>query len=122
MDFLGENSIPAPRLRDANIDDWRPIYDQTLLLIRRLYQRSKLVHADLSEYNLLWHRNEIWIIDVSQSVEHDHPMALDFLRRDCSIMNDFFDKKKLNVLGIQQVFNFTTDISIAEDDEETVLQ
>ena len=59
---------------------------------------------------------------MSQSVEHDHPMALDFLRRDCSIMNDFFDKKKLNVLGIQEVFNFTTDLSIAEDDEETVLQ
>jgi len=101
MDFLGENGNAAPRLRDANIEDWRPIYDQCLLLIRRLYQRSKLVHADLSEYNLLWHKNEIWIIDVSQSVEHDHPMALDFLRRDCSIMNDFFDKKKLNVLGIQ---------------------
>lgn len=48
-------------------------------------------------------------------------MALDFLRRDCSIMNDFFDRKKLNVLGIQQVFNFTTDISIAEEDEESVL-
>ena len=48
-------------------------------------------------------------------------MALDFLRRDCSIINDFFDRKKLNVLGIQQVFNFVTDMTIRDDDEETVL-
>ena len=25
-----------------------------------------------------------YIIDVSQSVEHDHPHALDFLRKDCT--------------------------------------
>lgn len=122
MDFLGENGVPAPRLRDAQIDDWRVVYDQTILMIRRLYQRCHLIHADLSEYNLLYFQSEIWMIDVSQSVEHDHPMALDFLRRDCSIMSDFFERKKINVLGIQQVFNFTTDMEISNDDEETVLQ
>jgi RIO kinase 1 len=72
-----------------------------VLIIRRLYQRCKLVHADLSEYNLLYHQGEVWIIDVSQSVEHDHPMALDFLRRDCLIISDFFDRKNLNVLSVQ---------------------
>jgi RIO kinase 1 len=101
MDFVGENGIAAPRLRDAGIHDWRAIYDQTVLIIRRLYQRCKLVHADLSEYNLLYHQGEVWIIDVSQSVEHDHPMALDFLRRDCLIISDFFDRKNLNVLSVQ---------------------
>lgn len=37
MDFLGENGKAAPRLRDADIADWRGIYDQTILMIRRLY-------------------------------------------------------------------------------------
>lgn len=27
MDFLGENGVAAPRLRDANLDDWRNAYD-----------------------------------------------------------------------------------------------
>ena len=31
-----------------------------------------------------YHRDEIFIIDVSQSVEHDHPHALEFLRKDCT--------------------------------------
>lgn len=31
-----------------------------------------------------------------QSVEHDHPHALDFLRMDCRNVNDFFRRKVTN--------------------------
>ena len=87
MEFIGhKGGKAAPRLRDANLEDWNQSYMQTMLIVRRMYQRCKLVHADLSEYNLLYHEGEVWVIDVSQAVENDHPMALDFLRRDCSIM------------------------------------
>jgi serine/threonine-protein kinase RIO1 len=46
-------------------------------------------------------------------------MALDFLRRDCSIMNDFFSKKNLNTLTTQETYEFVTDFSI--EDEESHL-
>ena len=65
MDFLGEDTVAAPRLKDANLSDWNSCYEQTILIIRRLYQRCKLIHADLSEYNLLYHKEEVWVIDVS---------------------------------------------------------
>jgi RIO kinase 1 len=55
------------------------------------------------------------MIDVSQSVEHDHPMALDFLRRDCVVMNDFFRKNKAYVMTTLKLFNFITDITIDDD-------
>jgi RIO kinase 1 len=74
------------------------------------------VHADLSEYNLLWYNNFIYVIDVSQAVELDHPMALDFLRRDCSIMNDFFSKKNLRVLTTQETYEFVTDFGIRDEE------
>jgi len=77
-----------------------------------------LVHADLSEYNLLYHKKEVWVIDVSQSVEHDHPMALDFLRRDCEIINFFFQKKGVLVLTIQSTFNYVTDITTIDEANE----
>ena len=32
-------------------------------------------------------KGEIVVIDVSQSVEHDHPHALEFLRKDCTNIN-----------------------------------
>ena len=61
------------------------------------------------------------MIDVSQSVEHDHPMALDFLRRDCAVMNDFFRKNTVYVLTTLKLFNFVTDITLEESNVEAVL-
>ena len=121
MDFIGTGDDAAPRLKDAGLSEWTNAYEQTLLVIRRMYQRCKLVHADLSEYNLLWHEGEIWVIDVSQAVETEHPMALDFLRRDCGIINDFFIKKNVNTITTKDTFYFTTSINIENDDETDTL-
>ena len=57
-----------------------------------MFQRCKLGHEDLSEFNLLWHTSSLCVIDVSQSVESDLPSALFFLRKDCSNANDYFRK------------------------------
>lgn len=39
-----------------------------------------------------YHKNNLFIIDVSQSVEHEHPHALEFLRKDCTnITSKFFN-------------------------------
>ena len=55
-----------------------------LQILKKLYKECGLVHADLSEYNILWHNDQAWIIDVSQAVDITHPAALEFLYRDCS--------------------------------------
>ncbi len=47
-------------------------------------------------------------------MELDHPMALDFLRRDCSIMNDFFSKKGVHTLSIQDTYEFATNFGIED--------
>ena len=51
--------------------------------MKRMYGEANLVHADLSEYNLLWWEERLWVIDVSQAVEKQHPLAMVFLLRDC---------------------------------------
>ena len=38
----------------------------------------------------LCEQGELFIIDVSQAVDLDHPKALDFLREDCKHINDYF--------------------------------
>jgi RIO kinase 1 len=73
-----------------------------------MYQTCKLVHADLSEYNVLYHQKKLFIIDVSQSVEHDHPRSLEFLRMDIKNVSGFFRRKNVNVLPEQIVFGFIT--------------
>ena len=74
--------------------------------MRILYQVCKLVHADLSEYNVLFHNEKPWIIDVSQSVEHDHPRSLDFLRLDIKNVSDFCRRKEVAVLSERKVFEY----------------
>lgn len=50
----------------------------------KMFHACRLVHADLSEYNILWYEHQCWIIDLGQAVEPNHPHALHFLHRDCT--------------------------------------
>ncbi|KAL7903053.1 RIO1 family domain-containing protein [Trichoderma sp. SZMC 28014] len=115
MGFLGDRKGWAyPRLRDANLkgDDvdqqWQNLYVQLLGTMRRMYQICRLVHADLSEYNILYHNGKLYIIDVSQSVEPDHPRSLEFLRMDIKNVGDFFRRKGVDTLPDRAIFNFIT--------------
>lgn len=115
MEFLGDKRGYAfPRLRDARLtgddvdEQWRNLYIQLLGIMRRLYQVCNLVHADLSEYNILYNDNKLYIIDVSQSVEHDHPHSLEFLRMDIKNVGDFFRRQGVDTLADRAIFNFIT--------------
>ncbi|MCJ1455497.1 protein kinase rio1 [Mycoblastus sanguinarius] len=115
MGFLGDKKgIPAPRLKDVELVGseiearWKLLYLQLLGYMRILYQTCRLVHADLSEYNVLYHEDKLWLIDVSQSVEHDHPRSLEFLRMDVKNVSDFFRRKGVDVLTERTVFGFVT--------------
>lgn len=75
--------------------------------MRRLYRECRLVHADLSEFNMLVHEGSLWIIDVSQSVEQDHPQALEFLRMDCNNVNKFFRCVSISISRNRTDFMFS---------------
>lgn len=123
MSFIGKDRWPAPKLKDVELTQSkaRELYRDTVIIMWKIYNKCKLVHADLSEFNMLYHNGEIYIIDVSQSVEHDHPHALEFLRKDCTNITDFFKKKGVAVMGIKDLFDFITDPSISDDNLEECL-
>ena len=59
MEFIGENGVAAPRFKDAvigtdDINEIAHLYAECVDMMRKLYQTCKLVHGDLSEYNLLY--------------------------------------------------------------------
>ncbi|CUM63134.1 uncharacterized protein PRCAT00000701001 [Priceomyces carsonii] len=113
MEYLTKgNDQPSPKLRDhpfKNADEIGHYYQQMLIYMRRMYQDCRLVHADLSEYNSIVHDEKLYIIDVSQSVEPDHPMAMDFLRMDIKNVNDFFARKGINVYPERLIFKYITE-------------
>lgn len=125
MGFLGDKrGTPAPRLKDVILEGgdeanrWRQLYLQLLGYMRILYQKCRLVHADLSEYNLLYYQEKLWVIDVSQSVEHDHPRSLEFLRMDIKNVSDFFRRKGVDTLSEKSVFGFVTALQGTLDPSE----
>jgi RIO kinase 1 len=110
MRFLGNDGWCAPRLKDVDlsVEELVRCYATICIDMRRMYQECNLVHGDLSEYNILWYEGRPVIIDVSQSVDHQHPLSTEFLRKDCGNITDFFRKQCLNVLSLYRLYQFIT--------------
>merc|ERR1719326_328744 len=124
MGFLGKDGEAAPRLKDVTWlepEQWQEVYIQMCLMMRTLTQKAKLVHGDLSEYNLLWHDSQIYMIDVSQSVECDHPHAFDFLKRDCININDFFAKCGCATVDVKSLFDYIITEKLGADEEDRIV-
>jgi RIO kinase 1 len=121
MEFIGKDSVPAPRLKDAIIDsleEWETIYISIVNIMRVMFKKCKLVHADFSEYNILYYCKEVYIIDVAQAIEDFHINALSFLKRDCANLNTFFERIGVNTITNQQLFEIVSsfELKISVDD------
>jgi RIO kinase 1 len=94
MEFIGEEGVRAPLLKEVgeSLDDPRSIYDEIAEGLRKMICRASLVHADLSEYNIMVFRGKPVFIDVSQSVLTTHPNSEEFLRKDISNIDRFFNR------------------------------
>ncbi|GAA5881134.1 hypothetical protein JCM16303_004810 [Sporobolomyces ruberrimus] len=122
MDFIQEDEWQAsPRLKDASIppSQMPGLYIEILQILRILFHRCRLVHADFSEYNILYHESHLWIIDVSQSIEQEHPAAFDFLRSDLKNAEEWFSRRGVRTLGLRKTFGFVTGDTWVKDREET---
>jgi RIO kinase 1 len=105
MDLIGEGERIAPSLKDVDLDreEAKCIYQKIVEYISVLYNQAQLVHADLSEFNILYNAGEPVIIDMGQSVTLDHPMARKFLERDIANVAHYF-KKKYNIGSAEEIW------------------
>ncbi|MBU3905049.1 MAG: serine protein kinase RIO [Nanoarchaeota archaeon] len=90
MEFLGKDGVPYPRLKDSKVPKDKKLFNEIIKNIKKLY-KAGLVHADLSEYNILV-GDKVYIIDMSQSVLTSHPNANMFLERDVHNVCKYFSK------------------------------
>jgi RIO kinase 1 len=92
MSYLGTARKSAPMIKNIDVD-FQLLYKQTESLIKRVYLEAHLIHADLSEYNIMYYRKRPYILDMGQSVTWKHPSARFFLERDLKNVFNFFRKK-----------------------------
>jgi len=126
MSFIGQDGQPAPKLKDAvahmSNATVETAYHQVVEMMVDLYNKCSLVHADLSEYNILWSDGECWFIDVSQSVEPIHPSGLNFLFRDATNISNFFTKWGVpDVMSGTELFNKITGLELEDNSEDQLL-
>ncbi len=129
MEFIGEDGIPAPRLRDIPADVLQRDYDLEELLTRiirylsTLYREAKLVHADLSEFNILMRGyDDPVLIDLGQSLPLDHPNAEAFLRRDVKSIVFFFNRLGLKCSEEAIIREIEVGVEVEGDGSDTVSQ
>ncbi|MDE1811058.1 MAG: serine protein kinase RIO [Candidatus Micrarchaeota archaeon] len=93
MEFIGaDDGTVSPQLKDAKLENPEVFLDNILYQMRLLY-KSNLVHADLSEFNILVKEAQPYIIDFGQAVSIKHPNAIKFLERDVTMVLGYFSKK-----------------------------
>ncbi len=91
MSFLGEGELPYPTMNMVGPLHGEKDLDSILEDIRKMY-KAGLVHADLSEYNVMM-GDVPYLIDFGQGVIIRHPRAEKFLERDVAIILKYFAKR-----------------------------
>eukprot|EP00529_Nitzschia_sp_RCC80_P010364 CAMPEP_0113487580 /NCGR_PEP_ID=MMETSP0014_2-20120614/25580_1 /TAXON_ID=2857 /ORGANISM="Nitzschia sp." /LENGTH=761 /DNA_ID=CAMNT_0000381277 /DNA_START=38 /DNA_END=2319 /DNA_ORIENTATION=+ /assembly_acc=CAM_ASM_000159 len=140
MRFMGQDCWPAPQIREIGIrkgsSKWATLYNQVLESMRRLYTDAKLVHADLSEYNILIcpvsqvdnpiasdsdpnpkpDDLQTVLIDFGQAVDIRHPKSNELLIRDATRVRAFFHNQGTKVLSVDEMITFITTKQAPNDD------
>lgn len=91
MEFIGHKE-PSPQLNNCHPSEPKKFYEMLISNIRKLYHDAKLVHADLSQFNVLNFDEKPVIIDLSHAVDLRYPDATKMLERDIRIMCVYFNK------------------------------
>ncbi len=95
MGFVGENGVPSSSLIESEVSYLD--YEKVIKIIFDLYNKAKLVHADLSEYNIFKTADELIVFDFGSAVDIRHPNVKEFLERDINNITKFFVKRGLTV-------------------------
>ncbi|AJF61341.1 TPA: serine protein kinase RIO [Candidatus Woesearchaeota archaeon] len=90
MESIGSEK-PAPQLKDSLPKDMEKFLKSIIDSVGDLIELG-IVHADLSEYNILNHREKPYFIDFSQSTSVKDRNAAEYLERDMKNIKRFFAK------------------------------
>jgi RIO kinase 1 len=95
-------------MKETVLDDPQRTFKRLLTYLRRLYSKAGLVHADLSEYNIMIWKNKPVMFDVAQSVLTSHPMAERFLQRDLENLHKYFKRQGSDIISVDEIHKRVT--------------
>ena len=85
------------------------VLKEILRNLRKAYLRAHIIHADISEYNIILQSDgNILIIDWPQAVKTDHANAAELLERDIKNVLTYFSRKFSVVLTEEEACKCVT--------------
>ena len=94
MEYIGSETRAAPLLKNVPLDEPELCYNHIINEYFKIFNHAKMVHADLSEYNiLLTDHGELVIIDTGQCAVMEHPEAINWFVRDIKNITNFFIRR-----------------------------
>jgi len=122
--FLHGVAVPKPMsqnrhviamgmIEGAELAEWKEISKPEKVLkeilhnVRKAYLKADVIHADLSEYNVILKPNmHILIIDWPQYVTREHPNAQQLLTRDVKNILQYFRRKYMSKVKLKEVLEY----------------
>ena len=85
------------------------VLKEILRNVRKAYRRAGVIHADLSEYNIILKPDgHILMIDWPQYVTKEHPNATELLTRDVDNVLLYFRRKHLLKISLEEAMKYVT--------------
>jgi len=111
------HAIAMGMIEGEELAEWKDILEPEKILkkilrnIRKAYLMAGVIHADLSEYNVLLKPDmQILIIDWPQYVTKEHPNAKQLLTRDIKNMLVYFKRKYMLEVKLKEALAYVTGI------------
>lgn len=99
VELAEHREIPKPK----------KVLKEILHNVRKAYLKANVIHADLSEYNILLDPDmHILIIDWPQYITKNHPNAQQLLKRDVKNILQFFRRKHLLKVNLKKSLAYVT--------------
>jgi RIO kinase 2 len=102
-------------IEGAELAEWKEIpkpekvLKEVLLNVRKAYLKASIIHADLSEYNVILKPNmHILIIDWPQYVTKEHTNAQQLLTRDVKNILQYFKRKHMLKAKVKEALAYVT--------------
>ncbi|OPX70000.1 MAG: RIO-type serine/threonine-protein kinase Rio2 [Methanoregulaceae archaeon PtaB.Bin108] len=84
--------IQGVNMHRCSLGDPKKVMDSIISSVESAYNLG-VIHADLSEYNVMMDGGKVVLIDWPQWIEPEHPNAPDILRRDIGNILRYFERK-----------------------------
>jgi RIO kinase 2 len=102
-------------IEGAELANWKKLTQPERILreilrnVRKAYLKAGVIHADLSEYNIILKPSKhVLLIDWPQYVTKQHPNAEDLLKRDVQNVLQYFERKHMLKFEIQESLRYVT--------------